>query len=275
MTRADKIRTVLREAGRPVSSTEIVAKVPGIQTHHAIGAMYRQGHIDRTGERGEYRYWLAREPVIRPTFATEEERKARTKERERIRQAKRRLDRGTPARIRFTSEDERRERRKERDRVRGEKRRRQAGALPFADMIAVRRAEAAAKKAARDAERAKERAEREALRIARMNDPAYQAERKAAASESNRKHQAKRRDAAKKAKAAFLAAEAKKRAKATAKINAAFNCAIEPAKPQLEDAPKRVVVAETVDEWMARTGRKPEVLPGVQIVPPWVGREAA
>lgn len=228
MTRANQIREVLRASAKPMTSREIIAIVPGIRTHHAIGAMYRQGHIDRTGERGDYRYWLAREPISRLKFASEEERRARRNERERIRQAKRR---------------------------------RKDGARPFADMVADRRAAAAKKKAERDAERAKARAEREA-----MKKPMTEAERLAAKRASNRKSYAKQAAIRKQAREAFLAAEGKKRAKvvakANAKINAAYNCVVIPRRPQLEDAPKRVVVPETVEEFLARGGVV-EVLPGV------------
>lgn len=224
MTRANQIREVLRAAKAPMTSGEIMALVPGIRTHHALGAMYRQGHVDRSGERGEYRYWLAREPISRITFASEEERRQRRNERERIRQAKRR---------------------------------RANGALPFADMVAARREEAAKRKAIRDAERAAARAEREAKR------PKTEEERLAAKRASNRKYYAKQASARKQAKAAFLAAEAKKKARRTKKINAKYNCVVIPRRPQLEDAPKRIVVPETVEEWMARTGQAPEVLPGV------------
>lgn len=221
MTRAGQIREALRASDKPMTSSEIVALVPGIRTHHAIGAMYRQGHVDRSGERGSYRYWLAREPISRKIY----------------------------------SDEERKARRAERERIRGAARRRAAGAMLFSEMVAERRAEAARRKAERDAERAKARAEREAKR----NNPATKAEREAARAETNRKYYAKKRAERQKAKAAFLAAESKKRAK----VNAAYNCAIAPAKPRLEDAPMRIVIAETVEEWMARTGQSPEVLPGV------------
>lgn len=232
MTRANRIREILRAATEPMTSGQIMALVPGIRTHHAIGAMYRQGHIDRTGVRGEYRYWLARERISRITFATEEERRLRKNERERIR---------------------------------GQRRRREAGAMEFGDMVAHRRAIAAQKKAERDAERAKARAEREAKR------PKTDAERLAAKRESNRKHYAKQAARRKKARDAFLAAEAKKRAK----VNAAYNCVVIPRRAQLEDAPKVEASPETVEEWMARTGQTPQVLPGVQYQPPWAGKEAA
>ena len=220
MTRAERIRAVLREAGRPMTCGEVEKLVPGVTTHHSMGVMYRDGILARQGGYGSYAYWIVREPEVRKPLTPEE----------------------------------RRARRAERERIRGRARRAEARAKNADAREALRQAREAAKaeaKAKREAEKAAQREARIAERDRVM---------KAKAS-------AQKRAAAKKAKAAFLAAEAKRRAK----INAAFNCAIEPAKPQLEDAPKRVVVAETVEEWMARTGRKPEVLPGVGEI----AREAA
>lgn len=207
MTRAGRIRDAIRDAGRPLTAGEIAAVVPGHRTHHAIGAMIRDGQLLREGTRGSYLYYVNANRVGRIKLAPEERRK----------------------------------RRNERERIRGERLRRAAGAMTLAELQASRKLAAeqkairkAEEKAARKAER---EAAREAARLARESMPKVRKPKKPAKPK---------------------APSPRKR-----KVNVAYNCAIEPARTLIDKAPQRVVVPETVEQWMARTGKKPEVLPGV------------
>lgn len=88
------IRELLRERGATTEDTaieavEVTARYPGAKTSFALHIMHRDGLLGRIGTPRAYSYWVAREPLVRKRFKTEEERAAhRAKQEERRRRAR-------------------------------------------------------------------------------------------------------------------------------------------------------------------------------------------
>ena len=175
--RSEQVRDLLRgrTAENPMLGTDIRKVIPNDRVYNTICAMLRDGQIARSGERGQYAYWLVRETICRKRYTAEE-----------LKQHKR-----------------------ERERVYGRRRRAAAGIMSAQERFAVRRKEAEARAAQKAADKAaaKEarKATREAARVARAAAAAEERQKAADA-----KKAAERRKAKARAQPAVLMSEARR-----------------------------------------------------------------